>query len=92
MDDYKDIVLDKIKSINYIRYTEGGREDNEIIDKDEITTIYNYLKNIKVGEETNRACEDNTTIYELHLNDDRDIKIEIECDWLVIGNKRYLIK
>jgi hypothetical protein len=92
MDNFKDIVIDKIKSINIIRYTEGGADDKEIIDKEEIKSIYNSLSKIKVGKETDRACEDNTKVYVFNMIDGKKIKVEIECDWLVIGNKRYEIE
>ena len=53
--------------------------------------MYNSVKNIRVGKETNRACEDNTTVYIFNMKDNTQFKVEIECDWVVIGNKRYNI-
>ena len=38
------------------------------------------------------ACEDNTTVYVLYQKDGSKVSIEFECNWLVIGRKRYLIK
>lgn len=86
-----EINADDIEKITYIRYTEGG--DNEVIytDKDDIKSIYNRVKNIKVGKETNRACEDNTTVYIFNIKNGTNLKVEIECDWVVINNKRYEI-
>lgn len=90
--DYKNIVVDNIKSINFIKYTEGGSNDEEITDRDRINSIYNNLSNLTVGEETNMACEDNTKVYVFNMKDNNKISIEIECDWIVVGNKRYEIK
>lgn len=90
--DYKDIVINNIDSIDYIRLTEGGSNSENITNIDKIREIYNNLKNKNVGQETNRACDDNTTIYSFNMKNGKKIKIEIECDWLVIGNKRYEIK
>ncbi len=92
LDNFKDIVLDKIESIDYTRLTVAGSDTQKIVDKDEIKKIYNSLKDKKVGKEVSTACEDNTTIYTFHMNDGKNTRVEIECDWLVIGNKRYELK
>ena len=90
-DEYKNILLDNIQSISVIKYTMGGDIRNEITDLEEITKIYNGLKSSKVGEQTDRACEDNTTIYKFNLKDGTSASIEIECDWFVIKGKHYNI-
>ena len=38
------------------------------------------------------ACEDNTTVYLITLKDGKKKTITIECDWIIIGDKRYLIE
>ena len=91
-DKYKDIELDKVKSITYSKLTVAGRDDEEITEKDRISRIYNQLKNIKVGKEITNACEDNTKIYVFNMDDDKKISVELECEWLVLGNKRYEIR
>ena len=91
-DKYKDLSLDKVKSIKKTKLTVAGSETREITDKEEIKSIYNQLKNLKVGQEVTNSCEDNTTIYVFNMDDGSDINVEIECDWLVMGNKRYEIK
>ena len=91
-DKYKDIKLDDIDYIDYSRYTEAGRDDEKITDQDEIKSIYNSLKSLKLVKETTRACDDNTKVYSFHMKDGKTIEVEIECDWLVHGNKRYEIK
>ena len=82
---------ENIESVEYIRYTEGGDNTITYTDSDNIKSMYNSVKNIRVGKETNRACEDNTTVYIFNMKDNTQFKVEIECDWVVIGNKRYNI-
>ena len=86
---YKDLVLENIKTMNILYYTEAGLEKTEITSKDEINSYYNEWKNTKLLEEVNTSCEDNTLIYEFIMNSGESIIIEKECDWLVINNKRY---
>ena len=90
-EEYKNISLDNINSISVIKYTVGGDVRNEITDQSEISKIYNGLKISKVGDQTERACEDNTTIYKFNLKDGTSASIEIECDWFVIDGKHYNI-
>ena len=87
----KELNVNDIESIDYIRYTEGGDNSVTYTDNDKINSLYNVIKNTKIGEETNRACEDNTTVYILNMKDGSKYKVEYECDWVVIGNKRYEI-
>lgn len=89
--DYQKIDEYNIKKIEIIKYTEGG-DDTQEVDEEDFQKIYNNLKEIKIGKETNMACEDNTTVYKFTLQDDTEIIIEIECDWVIIGNKRYILE
>lgn len=89
--EYNDIDSNNIVSIEVNKYSEAGVDSNLIIDKNEIKKMYNRLSNIKYGEETDMACDDNSTIYTINFNDDSKKKIEIECDWIIIGKKRYMI-
>ena len=89
---FRDITLNDIQKIEIIRYTEAGDNHKEETDINEITTTYNMISNIKVGKETDMVCEDNTTVYVFYLNSDKKISIEIECDWIILDGKRYLIK
>ena len=91
-DKYKDFVIDNVESMSVIKYTEGGADEKKVTDKEAIKSRYNSLKKIKIGNETNRACDDNTTIYRFNMKDGTSTSFEFECDWLVIGNKRYEIK
>lgn len=91
-ENYKDIVVNNIKEISIGRYTEGGLTTEYVKDKDEIRALYNKLSDIKIGKETNMACEDNTTVYNITLKDSKTKSIVIECDWILIGDKRYMIE
>ena len=72
-----------------MRYTEAGTSEKIINKKAEIISIYNYLSNIKILDETNMSCTDNTTIYSFILDDGSKVSVEIECDWMVINGKNY---
>ena len=87
----KDFDLNDVTSVEYVRYTEGG--DNRVIytEKNDIERLYNAVKDIKIGKETSMACEDNTTVYIFNMKDNKTVAVEIECDWVVIGNTRYEI-
>lgn len=91
MEPYKNLKMEDVIEIEKLRYTEGGMEPITITDKDEINKTLYYLLNMKLGDETERACEDNTTVYVIKTNDEKEIKVEIECDWVIISGKRYLI-
>ena len=88
---YKELKIEDVNKIEISKYTEGGVETKEITDEDEILNNNNSFKNIILTEETQMACEDNTTIYKFIFND-KEYKIEKECNWFVINNKRYLYK
>lgn len=93
--DYGDnskISISNIKSIDIVRYTEGGLGERTITEESEIKSTYEALKNKRLEKETNQACDDNTTIYKFNLVDSSTISIELECEWVVIGDKRYLLK
>ena len=88
LDNYKGLLLNDIVSIEKIRYTEAGDQREEVTDKEEITRIYNMLNSTKIGTLTNRACEDNTTVYVLKTTD-KNYSFEFECEWFVYSGKRY---
>ena len=89
--EYKDIKVSDIDSIRINRYNEGGLNSEVVSNKDKIKKLFNTLINMKYGEETDRACEDNSTIYIINLKDGTSKNITIECDWIIIGEKRYMI-
>ena len=90
--EYKNMSSIDIKDIHINRYTEGGLDTKIVTNEEEINSLYKELINIKYGKETDMACEDNTTIYIINFNDGTNKSITIECDWIIIGNKRYLIE
>ncbi len=90
--EYKNMSSSEIKDIHINRYTEGGLDTKIVTNEEEINSLYNKLINIKYGNETDMACEDNTTVYIINFNDGTSKSINIECDWIIIGNKRYMIE
>ena len=89
--EYKNVKISDIKDIHINTYTESGLSSNIVTDKKEIKELYNKLINTKYGEETDQACEDNSTIYIVNLKNGKYETITIECDWIIIGEKRYMI-
>ena len=90
-DEYKNLKLDDISNIEVIWFTVAGDQRETIEDYDEIVKTFNMLKSIKLGEKTEMVCEDNTKVYVLNTKDGNKYKIEVECDWVIIGKDRYLI-
>ena len=89
---YRNFSVDNVKSLKILKYTEAGVNEEKVDDINQIKREVNAISKIKVGSETDRACDDNTTIYEFIMNDSSKVSFEFECDWLVVGNKRYNIE
>ena len=89
--DYKNITKDNIKQIEIIKYTEAGA-NTTVVDENSIISVYKKLKEMKIGRKTDMSCDDNTTIYVFTLTDETKMSLEIECDWVVIDNIRYILK
>ena len=89
--DYKNVTKDNIKQIEIIKYTEAG-SNTTLVDENSIIGAYNKLKKMKIGIKTDMACDDNTTIYVFTLTDETKLSLEIEFDWVVIDNIRYILK
>ena len=89
--DYKNVTKYNIKQIEIIKYTEAG-SNTTLVDENSIIGVYNKLKKMKIGRKTDMACDDNTTIYVFTLTDETKLSLEIECDWVVIDNIRYILK
>lgn len=89
--DYKNVTKDNIKQIEIIKYTEAG-SNTTLVDENSIIGAYNKLKKMKIGRKTDMACDDNTTIYVFTLTDETKLSLEIEFDWVVIDNIRYILK
>lgn len=90
-DKYKDFVIDDVSSLNILKYTEGGLDEEKIDDFNKIKNIYSSISKYQILGETQRACDDNTTIYQFVLKEGKKVSFEFECEWLVIGKKRYEI-
>ena len=89
--DYKKITKDNIKQIEIVRYTEAG-DNRKIVDKESIPEVYDNLNKKKIGNKTDMSCLDNTTVYIFTLDTGEKISIEIECEWVVINNIRYILE
>ena len=89
--DYKNVTKDNIKQIEIIKYTEAG-VNTTLVDENSIISVYNKLKKMKIGRKTEMSCDDNTTIYVFTLTDETKLSLEIECDWVVIDNIKYILK
>ena len=89
--DYKNITEDNIKQIEIIKYTEAG-VNTTLVDENSIISVYKKLKEMKIGRKTDMSCDDNTTIYVFTLADETKLSLEIECDWVVIDNVKYILK
>ena len=92
-DEYKglDTRTDIIK-VTIRRFTVAGGHDEVYENYEDIQRLQSKISTIKLGKETQMACEDNTTVYIFETNTGSKINVEIECDWLIIGKKRYLIE
>ena len=91
-DKYKNFKIDNVQSLNILRYTVAGLDEISVTDYESIKSYYNSISKVRLLKETNRACEDNTTIYEFIMNNGEKITFEFECEWLVIDNKRYEVE
>lgn len=90
LENYKDLVKSNIETVETVKYTEGGDDRNTTADRMEIERVYNMLSQTKITDETDRACEDNTTVYNLKTRD-KTYSFEFECSWFVYNGKRYNI-
>lgn len=89
--EYKNVKISDIKDIHVNNYTESGLDSNIVTNKKEIKELYEKLINIKYGNETKKACEDNSVIYIINLKNGKYKTVTIECDWIIIGEKRFEI-
>ena len=92
IEQFKDIKAEDIDSVIITKFTEGGDDSETVVDKSEINKIYSSINNIKLGKETDMSCTDNTTVYSFNLKSKQSIAIEFECDWVIVGDKRYLVE
>lgn len=91
LEEYKKLDLEKIDSIEVIRYTEGGDIHEEMTEVEDIKKYYELIGSTKLGRETPESCEDNTTVYVFKMGKDK-VSFEFECGNFVYNGKRYIIK
>ncbi len=89
---YAGLKLDEIKSASIMQLTVAGATEKEINNKVEIFNLYSYVNSIKLGKETEMRCTDNTTFYTFYLKDGTKLSVEKECDWIILGEKAYMIE
>ena len=87
----ENINLENIKKIEITKLTEGGVSKESLTSKKDIEEIYNYLSELKIGDETDIACSDNEITYKIILNDGEKT-IKFECGNYNKNNKRYKLK
>lgn len=92
-DEYKDLnTRTDIIKVTVRRFTVAGGHDEVYDSYEDIHRLQSSVSSIKLGKETQMACEDNTTVYIFETNTGKSISVEVECDWIIIGKKRYLIE
>ena len=89
LDYYKGFDIKNVSSLTINRITEGGIEPEEVNDINEIVGYYNSLSKIKITSECDMVCDDNSIIYRFFMNDGNEYVVEKECDWFIVGTKRY---
>ena len=92
LEKYQDFDIDRVSSLSILKYTEAGLNEEKITDLNTIKTEFNLIKKYRVIGEDKSACDDNTTIYQFNMQDGSKVEFEFECNWLVIGDKRYEIE
>ena len=90
--EYKNIKPENIQYIEIVKYTEAGDNSEIKKNKEDITSIYNMLKNKKFARKTDKTTTDYTTVYRFILNNNTRISIEFEGNCVVINGQRYIIK
>lgn len=92
-DEYKDLnTRTDIIKVTVRRFTVAGGHDEVYDSYEDVHRLQSSVSSIKLGKETQMACEDNTTVYIFETNTGKSISVEVECDWIIIGKKRYLIE
>ena len=91
LEEYKKLDLEKIDSIEVIKYTEGGDNHEEMTEVEDIKKYYELIGSTKLCRETPESCEDNTTVYVFKMGKDK-VSFEFECGNFVYNGKRYIIK
>lgn len=90
LEEYNVVKLEDIKTIHIVSYTEAGMDTKTIQDEDEIKEIYQALSKLRIGQEVELSCDDNSIVYYLNMRNEEYISIELDCNnILVLPNKRF---
>ncbi len=83
---YKDIQLEDIEFIAVL----GKDSSKKYRTSSDIERVYRFLASIQLNGETEEGCDDVVT-YTLHMKNDKNKKIVLECDTVILNKKHYMI-
>lgn len=83
---YKDIQLEDIEFIAVL----GKDSSKKYRTSSDIERVYRFLASIQLNGETEEGCDDVIT-YTLHMKNDKNKKIVLECDTVILNKKHYMI-
>ena len=94
--EYSKIKEDNISHIQIIYTIPNGEVVKEISDEKRIGEEYRYLRSKKLAGRTLRSCK-NTLDYikaehVIDLKNGKQLSIKLECNTVIIKNKRYRLK
>lgn len=91
LEDYKDLKLEDIKSINVIEKTDKGFITNTYNENKDIKKIYNKLDKKRLGRSRKAIKCDDVITYDINTKDNT-YTVEIECNLLKVNSERYILK
>ena len=91
-DDYKNIDIESVESIEIKKYQKDKFHSSRIKNYDKIRYIYDKLGNKMVGKEVYDTCNKKSTFYVFYMKGDYSFTIEIGCGLLIINDKNYKLK
>ena len=83
---YKVIQLEDIEFIAVL----GKDSSKKYRTSSDIERVYRFLASIQLNGETEEGCDDVVT-YTLHMKNDKNKKIVLECDTVILNKKHYMI-
>lgn len=87
---FKQIDKDNIVKAEITDETVAGPKTKTTTDSKEIRMLFNTLENTNLGEATEMVCNDYSTTYRFIDQNDRELKITIECgQYMYLGNNGY---
>lgn len=91
LEDYKDLKLEDIKSINVIEKPDKGFITNTYNENKDIKKIYNKLDKKRLGRSRKAIKCDDVITYDINTKDNT-YTVEIECNLLKVNSERYILK